>query len=280
MDDETNPNPFDEGDQKSRISKITLLGATFIMICISFIFAFIGFQPDQLSLSDRYFPSSTPTATSTSTPTPTPTPNLAATAQVLKVQATHLSSQWPKLISDTFDTNAKNWDVGEDNGELGDVFRELRNGGYRWTVTANEGFVTWERLDTKDLGDFTLSVDAREVKNVRIAEHGLIFREDRNGNFYYFGINYNGEFFVQINYMDEWDDLITPISSNIIRSVGFNHLAVVAQGAHFSFFINDEFVAEVTDSRIKTGTTAMAVSMIRAEDKGVFEFDNIELRAP
>src|ERR1041385_5624042 len=95
-------------EQRTRILRILLLSAGLVMICLFFISAFTWFQPDQLSLSDRYFPSatatitgtptftptitststitSTPTVTFTPTASSTPTVNVAATQQALNSQ--------------------------------------------------------------------------------------------------------------------------------------------------------------------------------------------------
>jgi hypothetical protein len=60
--------------QKRRMFALAGFGAAFAINCILFMFAFGWFEPDRLSLSDRYFPSPTATVTSTITPTPTLTP--------------------------------------------------------------------------------------------------------------------------------------------------------------------------------------------------------------
>jgi len=170
--------------------------------------------------------------------------------------------------------------VGSDNDEYSAMTKEVNAGKYQWTVIAHKGFIGWQSLDTKDLIDFSLSVDARESQNPNIGEYGLIFREDRDGNFYYFGIDRNREFFIRVNYKDNWEDLIAPTYSESIRPVVFNRLTIVGQGSHFLFFINNRYVAEVTDGRISTGAIGIAVGLSRTDDKSVFEFDNIELNAP
>jgi len=51
-------------------------------------------------------------------------------------------------------------------------------------------------------------------------------------------------------------------------------------GSHFTFYINDQYVGEADDDQLSTGTIALAVGLDNAEDQAVFEFDNLELRAP
>lgn len=275
-----------ESKSRSRTIGFFLLGAAFAGICLLFISAFIWFQPDQLSLSDRYFPSPTatitpsPTLTPTSTLTPTPTPNLTATVQAFETTATSVVSQWIVLLSDTFDANENQWMVGTDDDEYANITREIENGKYRWDATAHKGFTGWVGLETKSVSDFYLTLQAREAKNPTQGDYGLIFREDQDGNFYYFAINHDQAYFVSLNYNGEWINLITPTHSQEIRPVGFNHLTIVGQGSHFIFFINDQYVADITDDRIKTGTTALAISLSNTDDQTIFEFDNVELRVP
>ena len=59
-----------------------------------------------------------------------------------------------------------------------------------------------------------------------------------------------------------------------------NRLAVVAEGAHFVLFVNDQYVAEVDDDRLSSGMVGVAVDLFDPGDEAVFEFDNFELRVP
>jgi len=108
-----------ESKSRSRTIGFFLLGAAFAGICLLFISAFIWFQPDQLSLSDRYFPSPTATPTRTNTPTPsiTPTPTLTPTPTVSPTPTItptpHVLLQPPEGITvfeEKFDSNTNSWD--------------------------------------------------------------------------------------------------------------------------------------------------------------------------
>lgn len=286
MDNNLTSNSFDEDNQKSPGMKLVFLGAGFIIICILFITAFIGFQPDQLSLSDRYFPS--PTATFTRTPTPTPTPNLTATQQVIRSTATaraiqtsivNAGSQWDILLSDTFNANENNWEIGLGESERAKINRVIQNGKYQWDATSIKGFIAWIDADTKSLDNFSLTVDVQQTDGSLSSDYGLIFREDANNNFYYFGID-NDSFHLSVSYNDEWIDVIDWTTSSAIRSDGPNRLTVIAEGSHFIFLINDQYVADVTDDHIARGTVALAITLHTVDQQAVFEFDNFELRAP
>jgi hypothetical protein len=145
MDNQTIVNTLDQDEQRGRILKIVLLGAAFAVICLLFSTAFVWFQPDQLSLSERYFPS--PTAAPTGTPKPTATPNVAATQRIIQstasaqaVQTTiaNAGSQWPILFSDTFDNNDTHWTVGTIDDDYSKITREIKDGKYIWDATAKQ----------------------------------------------------------------------------------------------------------------------------------------------
>jgi len=261
-----------------------MLGAAAVGICILFIAAFIGFQPDQLSLSDRYFPSPTPTFTRT--PTPTPTPNLTATQQVIQSTATaqaiqttiaNAGSQWNILFSDVFDTNKNQWATKTDD-EYATIVREVKNGKYKWDATAKKGFIEWITINTRSVSNFFLTVEAQRIDGSS-SDYGLIFRNDTKDNFYYFAIADEG-FFVSLNYNDEWKDVIDWTQSSAIVPEAPNRMTIIAESSHFIFLINDQYVADVTDEHILKGTTALAIQVYEADLKANFEFDNLELRTP
>lgn len=277
---------LNSGNQENpsrRLYALSLLGTAFAGICIIFISAFIWFQPDQLSLSDRYFPS--PTATSTRTPTPTPTPNLTATQRVVQATSTyqaiqttiaHADRQWNILLTDTFNSNQNNWEMSNED-EYAKITRTI-TGVYRWRATSKKGFHYYITADTKSVGDFLLEVDAQKTEGASSSDYGLIFREDIHGNFYYFGIN-NDSFFVSLNYNNNWINIVDWTASGAILPTSSNHLTVIANGSNFIFLINDQLVAHATDGRISRGTTGLGIQIHYSNQKATFEFDNFKLRA-
>jgi len=263
-----------------RFFALSLLGAAFTGICILFIAAFIWFQPDQLSLSDRYFPS--PTVTSTRTPTPNLTAmqrviQATSTSQAIQTTIAHADRHWNILISDGFNSNKNNWELNNEDG-YAKITRTI-TGVYRWKATSKKGFHYYVTADTKSVGDFLLEVEAQKTEGTRSSDYGLIFREDTRGNFYYFGIN-DDSFFVSLNYNNKWIYIIDWISSSAITPTTPNRLTVTANGSHFTFLINDQLVANATDTRIPRGTTGLAIQIHQSDRQATFEFDNFELREP
>lgn len=298
MDETPITNPFDE-DEKAGRRPILWVIFGLVAMCggILIAAALVFFQPDFKSLYAQYFPSptltpsSTPMATSTSTQTPTftptatrtptPTPNMTATAQVQNAQATVESVQtnWKVVRMDAFDSNVNNWLEDSDDDEYALMDYKIVDGKYRWEATAHKSFIGWVRSDRKSLTDFYLSVDIQQVEGPDSADYGVIFREDNNSNFYYFGISDQGAYVLYV-YFEEWDTLINWTDTKLIHSGESNRITVIGEGSRFTFFINDQFLIEITDDTIPAGTTALAVELADENDRAVFEFDNFELRAP
>lgn len=292
MNDNPISNPFDE-DERSGSQPIVwaLLGIVAIGCGVIFAIALFYFQPDAKSLYAQYFPSptvtpsrtptSTPTLTPTATSTSTPTPNMTATVQVQNAESTAESAltNWKVIRSDTFDSNKNNWLVEESEDEYAITNYEIVDGKYRWDSTAHKSFIGWVRADRKALTDFYLSVDIQQVEGPDTADYGVIFREDDNSNFYYFGISDNGQYVLHL-FFEEWDTLINWTETNLIKPGEINRLTVIGEGSHFTFFINDHYLTEITDDTIPSGSTALVIEMADENDHAIVEFDNFELRAP
>lgn len=283
-------NPRDQEMPTRRIYVISLLGAAMAGVCILFIFAFIWFQPDQLSMSDRYFPSATasttPTATATQTSTPTPTPNLTATQKAVQATSTSLAvqttiayadSQWNVLMYDDFDSNKNNWGMSS-NDEWINIIRRI-NGVYSWETTSKKGFISRVTADTKAVGDFFLEVETQMIEGKSFSDSGLVFREDSSGNYYYFGIH-DDFFIIIVRYNEKWETILDWTRSSAILLDSPNRLTVIGIDSQFTFLINDQLVAMVTNDLIPQGTTGLAIQVHSADDKAIFEFDKYELREP
>jgi len=285
-------NPFDE-DEKWGSQPIVwaILGITAMCCGVLFIGALFYFKPNAQSLIAQYFPSptatptithtTTPTHTSTPTETPTPTPNLTATIQVQNAlaTATNAADKWHILIKDTFDSNKNKWQIKPSDSEFARTTYEIADGKYTWDITAHKAFIGWVSVNTKAEGDFYLSAEIKQSSGPDSADYGVIFREDTDSNFYYFGINKQGQYVLYL-YNQEWSTLIDWTQSELIRPGESNRITVIGEGSNFIFFVNDQYLTEITDDTIKSGITALAIELTDADDHAVFEFDNVELRTP
>jgi hypothetical protein len=55
---------------------------------------------------------------------------------------------------------------------------------------------------------------------------------------------------------------------------------VLATGSNFAFFINGNTVATITENTYSEGNVGIAANVYNAGDSGLFEYDNILLKAP
>jgi hypothetical protein len=297
MIDQSNLNPI-EDDNSGRSLVWLILGIVVLGCGAVFVAAFLFFQPDTKSLMNRYFPSptatftQTPTSTPTNTPSPTltstPTPNMTTTAAALQATdtamayqatATNVAGTWRTLVKDTFDSNKNKWQIKPSDDAYALTNYEITNGKYTWDTTAHKAFIGWVTANTKSVSDFYLSADVKQPSGPDSADYGLIFREDTNSNFYYFGINEKGQYALYL-YNKNWSTLLDLTQSELIHPGQANRLTVLGEGSHFVFFINDQYLTELTDDTIKSGTTAFAIELANANDHAIFEFDNFELRVP
>jgi len=293
--DEQQPiiNPFDEDESKGRRPIIwALLGIVAIGCGLLFAGALIFFQPDMKSLYAQYFPSptltpsqtptSTPTFTPTATNTPTPTPNMTATVQVQNAQATAESAlnNWKVILTDTFDSNENDWLIKENSdSEYANTTYEIKDGTYQWHTTSHKSFIGWVRATLDPVGDFHASVDVKQLSGPDSADFGIMFREDDNSNFYYFGVSEYGQYVLYL-YYEDWITLIDWTETDLLHSREANRLTVIGEGSHFIFFINDQYLTEITDDRIGEGTVALGIEVEGSDVQADFEFDNFELRTP
>jgi hypothetical protein len=304
MDESPISNPFDEYDKKrnqtSRASDTSqldadtgsrplawmILGVGVVGCCLMAAVAFYYFRPDMQTIYAEYFPS--PTAGTTSTPSTTPTPNLTATQRVAAVTGTaraienliaEAGTEWNISISETFDNVGDNWPTGTDEDEYATILRRGVDRAYQWDATSKQGFISWISAHDAPVTDFRLSVEARQVSGTDSSDYGVAFREDSDGNFYYFGVTGDG-FFVSAYHRDEWIDVVEFTYSSTVKDGDRNKITVIASGSFFIFLINDFIVAEAVDERIPSGTTALAIQIYEAGLQAVMEFDNFELRTP
>jgi len=268
MGDDPNFRPIDPGNESTRTLRWIIILAGALGCCV-LLFAFAFFRLSSGPLIAQYFPSLTPTQ------------NLTATAGVFQATALSAEKEWHITVSDTFDNNNGNkWYVGADDDQWAKIKYEVKDGKYRWNATAHKGFVSWVRLSDEPFTSFYVSADAQKTGNPAPGDYGIIFREDAFNNYYYFAITSNGGFFVSLYNKEKWNNIIDWTASGLIQSGKPNRLTVIGEGSRFIFFINGEYVGEMTDDHLAKGMVGLAIGLYDADAQSIFEFDNIELRAP
>ena len=187
---------------------------------------------------------------------------------------------WPVLLSSSFDDDDGKWVLGDfnDGRETGEWF--ISDKKYVWKMTALVDDTMRVNYPTlSPISDFYLSVDIKLItgspNNVR---YGLIFRGTGDSSYYTFRLEDGPYYRVRIKSSGNWDNLTEKISSSAIQLQNINRLTVIADGYHFLFYINDQFVDEVFDSRLENGNLGIATTINVNGEDATIEFDNFEVR--
>jgi hypothetical protein len=108
---------------------------------------------------------------------------------------------------------------------------------------------------------------------------GLLVRFADVDNTYMFQISAAGTYRVGKWVAAAWTNLVAWADSSAIRQgIAENHLTVIADGASFTFLVNDTEVAELTDASFSSGRVGVAVTAF-SNDIDVHEsFDNLVVR--
>lgn len=187
--------------------------------------------------------------------------------------------QWQTVLYETFDNNLNDWPTGEDQeASLARILWTLDQGRYRWQAQAIQGFVWWAYPEMEQAGDFYLAVDVHQVDGPPSGEAGLIFRLNDLDEYYLYEIDAQGNFAVFIRQQDAWETLYDWSESTAILADAPNRLALVAEGSQLFFFINERLVASLIDERLTSGKAGLLIGLSDEGERGVWEFDNFELR--
>jgi hypothetical protein len=236
----------------------------------------------------------TPQSSPTSTPTPIPsrTPDLTKTAQVEANRQATLTAVanatlaaeerlgWQTLLSDDFSSDTGLWPVEEVDDERAKASYQITGGKYHWDFSTYHGSFWSQSVEYPTIKDFMVSVDVEVLNGAEDCAYGLIFRDTAGFRFYHFGVSELGQYAVWMYEGNEWSVLRDWTNSSAIYSGGVNHLAVVAQGIHFMFYINDQLVDELDDRRLVTGDIGLSIDIFNPGVDVSVEFDNFEIKGP
>jgi tRNA A-37 threonylcarbamoyl transferase component Bud32 len=190
------------------------------------------------------------------------------------------ASSWPVVFSEPFGSNANDWPTGNYDDELLAGNREIVDGKYQWEASALDGVIWWSIPDVVSVSDFYLAVNAQRISGVADGQYGVVFRRADRDNYGLFKIEDSQYYKFSVRYEGEWDTIVDWTESSAIHPVGVNRLTVIAQGSHFTFYINDQYVGEADDDRLNVGIAGLAIELLDASDAANFEFDDFEIRAP
>lgn len=217
------------------------------------------------------FYTETPMPTQTSRPTLAPAQATAtATAALGTLNAT---TGWEVVLSDTFDSNSNNWEVGEG--------KSVEGGKYVWNI--NDRVNIYRGLpEIKGQTDFVASIDARLVTGSQDCGMGLTFRngiDDFSGSMtdYIFYIQNDGRWGFDIIHSPD-PGIAQYGTSNAIVPRALNRIQVIAQGSQLTFFVNGKYIGQAEDATLSVGKAGAAVWVLGPGGCEV-EFDNFQVSA-
>ena len=190
---------------------------------------------------------------------------------------------WNLVISDSFDTNDNQWDTApiDDPDDFAGT-REIVDGRFHWELQAYRDFATMTSEPLTAGSNFYASVDLHQLAGPAVCGYGLLLRESNDG-LYQFGLTNGARQFSVFAWNETTQTprpLIDPAESEALHPGEVNQLAVIAEGPHYQFFVNDQPVGEMTDEEWTTGGVKLYTQLCKDGDSAVVEFDNVELRTP
>ena len=163
-----------------------------------------------------------------------------------------------------------------------EVKRFAENGQFMMQI-ANPSYVGWTECTSVEYADFVMEVDAAQVSGPDNNAYGVILRYGlESDEFYAFVISGDGYYAFTVDganhedpeFLAEWAE-----SSAIKTGAQTNRLKVVAVGSSMKYYVNDQLLGEVQDSRFGTGTVGFFAGTV---DEGNVQiaFDNLRISEP
>ena len=178
----------------------------------------------------------------------------------------HVTEQAEYEIVDRFDDNSGRWYTGTESGDYGDFSAYIINGTYTWNISNAKGYTQGsDYFKGNNFKDFDAYMDVKFGENAEGSTcSGLVFRKSTMGwedGAYLFSICNDSHYEVYYYQLGEWDEITTSWVRDVIAPADWNRIEVHAAGDHFTFYINNVMVFEMTDSRRQTGRLGIYIEV-------------------
>lgn len=130
--------------------------------------------------------------------------------------------------------------------------------------------------------DFFITFNATIAQKAEIAEYGLSFREDANGNAYTLSIDPSNQNITFYIYQVNSSDPIILFNESVPELIpdGTNEISVLASGENILIWINHRLVGSAIDSTLtNNGPIAFIIDAV-GQGTTIYEFDNLIARSP
>jgi tetratricopeptide (TPR) repeat protein len=126
--------------------------------------------------------------------------------------------------------------------------------------------------------DFVIEANLHIKEENGHSSAGFVFRYNNEDNFYYFLLSNRGYFRFDVVFNRNPVHLIawTPVPSIDEESA---ELRIIARDSTFSFYLSDEWLAELTDDTLKAGFVGFAAQNYEEKNEGSFFLDNIKIES-
>jgi hypothetical protein len=220
--------------------------------------------------------SATPTAT------PTPTPSRFTTVDSCTITST-LKPEWKTRLCETFDGNTRGWVVGAQNSEMMNADLKIEGGKYiiDYGGKAVKGYTSGvgSAILIGEASDFVVTIKGKFDSDNKYVGWGIVFRSSQAKDGYAFRISREGKYGFQRIVAGKLFTLIAAKATSLIKLEQDNTIAIVAEGSHFDFYINDTKVNSYDDSKL-TGARLNLALYLQEGAESVFEFDEILVKTP
>lgn len=179
-------------------------------------------------------------------------------------------------MADNFADPLSGWDVRHDP----DAVTDYQNG--EFVVFVGKVDTTLWSKPNRYMTDVVVEVDAREAAGPDDNLFGILCRYQDANNFYRFVIAGNGYAGITKRANGEVVVISAPLltrSAAVNRGQASNHLKAICEGNQLSLFVNDQLVAQATDSDFSGGDVGLLASA--GKHSGVeIHFTNFVARRP
>jgi hypothetical protein len=164
----------------------------------------------------------------------------------------------------------------ESESDFGEARVYIADGAYHIIAHETNKFIAGvsERLS---LENFTLEVDATQVRGDDDNEYGLVFGHQNEDNYYEVAISGDGYAGFFAKEEGTWQTIVRFRPHEAInQGNATNHLRLEVQAGRFTFYVNDELVFQDFDDRFGEGLTGVGCAPFR--EPGLHcSFDNLSV---
>lgn len=185
------------------------------------------------------------------------------------------------LFQENFDDNRHGWTLKSKADDYSTDEASLVAGQFRRSLTAKRDVLWQESVPNLRVADFYFSLAATLRETTAApgdANVSVIFRKDRQGNFYRVRFDNNGRYIVALKQNGDWHILQDWRDSDAFRLEPdvTNRFAVRATGHTFTIYANDqELTTFVDDTLPDAGRIDLGMGLDKAGDSLTVDFDDI-----